>query len=197
MKNTHTALRTFGKSALTTLLMVTGTAAMMGACSTTPAPPPKVFTQDKVVESIRVPAGNMVALETTATGSLNYECRANAATAGTLGWTLVSPNAKLFDRTGKEVGSYSGPPATWTLIDGSSVTGSQVAISPVVGAIHIPLQLSKGTPGTAPGALQNVTYIQRLNTKNGQDFTSNCTQAELGQKITRPYQADYIFWKAM
>jgi hypothetical protein len=197
LKSTHNTLMACGKGALTTLAMVTGTAVMMAACSTTPAPPPKTYSQDKLVESIRVPAGNVIALETTATGTLNYECRANTPTAGTLGWVLVSPSATLFDRTGAQVGSYSGPPATWIAKDGSSVTGSQLAISPVVGAIHIPLQLSKGTPGAAPGIMQNVTYIQRVNTKNGQDFSKPCTQGDIGEKMARPYQADYIFWKAM
>lgn len=196
MKSTHNTILAYSKSALTTIAMVTGTALIMAACSTTPAPPPQTFTQDKVVQSIRVPAGNMVAYETTAVGSLNYECRANTPTAGTMGWVLVAPSAKLYDRTGKEVGTYSGPPAKWTLADGSSVTGTQVAVSPVVGGIHIPLQLSTGASASAPGSLQNVTYIQRLNTKNGQDFVSACTQAELGQRVTRPYQAEYIFWKA-
>ena len=196
MKSTHNTILAFGKSALTTVAMVTGTALIMAACSTNPAPPPRTFTQDKLVEAIRVPAGNLVAYETTAVGTLNYECRANSPTAGMMGWTLMSPAATLYDREGRIVGAYAGPPATWTMSDGSSVTGSQLAVSPVLGNIHIPLQLSKGTPSAVPGMMQNITYIQRINTKNGQDFVSPCTQAELGQKVTRPYQADYIFWKA-
>ena len=61
---------------------------------------------------------------------------------------------------------------------------------------NLPYQLSKGTPGAAAGVLQNVTYIQRIKTKGGQDLSKACTQADLGDKLTRPYQADYIFWKA-
>ena len=197
MKSTHNTMLACGKSALTTLALVTGTAVIMAACSSAPAPPRPSYSQDKLVESMRVPAGNVVALETTAVGNLNYECRANTPTAGTIGWVLASPSATLYDRTGLQVGTYSGPPATWTMTDGSSVTGTQVAIAPVVGSTHIPLQLSTGAPGGAPGMMQNITYIQRVNTKNGLDFVSACTQAELGQRVTRPYQADYIFWRAM
>ena len=197
MKSTHNKLWAFSKSALTTMAMVTGTAVMIAACSTRPVPARPPFSQDKLVEAMRVPPGHVVAYETTAVGTLNYECRANTQTAGSIGWVLASPSATLYDRAGQEVGSYSGPPATWTHKDGSSVTGTQLAISPVVGAIHIPLQLSKATPAAAPGMLQNLTYIQRVNTKNGQDFTKPCTQADLGEKMARPYQADYIFWKAM
>ena len=47
------------------------------------------------------------------------------------------------------------------------------------------------------GAMQNVTYIQRINTKGGQDLSKACGPADVGDKLTLPYQADYIFWKAM
>lgn len=195
MKTTHNSVRAYGKSALTILVMVTGTAVMMAACSSV-KPPPKMFDQDMLSEMIRVPAGNEVVLETTAVGVLNYECRANTPTAGMIGWTLASPKADLLDRTGKTVASYSGPPATWAHIDGSSVVGSQLATAPVIGATNLPMQLSKGTPGMGAGLLQNVSYIQRIKTKGGLDFSKPCTQAEIGDKMTLPYQADYIFWKA-
>ncbi|MES2943525.1 MAG: DUF3455 domain-containing protein [Pseudomonadota bacterium] len=195
MKSTHNTARAYGKSALATLAMVTGTAVLMAACSTVKAPP-KEYSQDMLPEMIRVPAGNQVVLETTAVGVLNYECQANVPTAGNIGWTLVSPKADLLDRTGKNVASYSGPPATWTHVDGSSVTGSQIAIAPVIGANNLPMQLSKGTAGKGEGSMMNVTYIQRVKTKGGTEFTKPCTQADIGEKVTLPYQADYIFWKA-
>ena len=44
--------------------------------------------------------------------------------------------------------------------------------------------------------MQNITYIQRIRTKGGQDMGKRCTQTEVGDKLTLPYQADYIFWKA-
>ncbi|UUZ76476.1 DUF3455 domain-containing protein [Polaromonas sp. P1(28)-13] len=194
MKSTHNTLWAYSKSAATTLAMVTGTAVILAACSSV-KPPPKEYTQERLDDQIQVPAGHVVALETTATGVLNYECKANATTAGTIGWVLVSPQADLLDRTGKQVVKYSGP-ATWTHNDGSSVVGQQIAIAPRVGATHLPYQLSKGTPGAAAGVLQNVTYIQRIKTKGGQDLSKNCTQNDLGDKLTLPFQADYIFWKA-
>ena len=196
MKSTHNTARAYGKSVLSTLAIITGTAVMMAACSSV-KPPAKEYSQDNLVEAIRVPAGNEVVLETTGVGVLNYECRANVAATGTIGWALASPKADLIDRTGKTVGSYGGPPATWTHMDGSTVVGTQVVLSPVMGSNNIALQLSKGTPGMGAGVLQNVSYIQRINTKGGQDISMPCTQTEIGKKITLPYQADYIFWKAM
>ena len=196
MKSVHNTQRAYGKSAIATLCLVTGTVLIMAACSSV-KPPAKEFNQDKLVESIRVPAGNVVALETTGVGVLNYECRPNVAASGQMGWTLVSPKADLIDRTGKTIGTYSGPPATWTHNDGSTVIGSQLAIAPTTGGNNIALQLSKGAPGMNAGAMQNVTYIQRINTKGGQDFSKACTQADIGDKMTQRYQADYVFWKAM
>jgi len=43
--------------------------------------------------------------------------------------------------------------------------------------------------------LQNVSYIQRIKTKGGQELSKACTQADIGDKLTTSYQADYIFWK--
>ena len=195
MKSTHNTAWAYTKGAAATLAMVTGTALLMAACGTVGAPP-KEYTQERLDEQIQVPAGHMTVLETTATGLLNYECKANPANAGAIGWVLVSPQAELVDRTGKQVVKYSGPPATWMHNDGSSVVGQQIALAPRVGATNLAQQLSKGTPGAAPGVLQNVTYIQRIKTKGGQDLSKACSQTEVGDKLTLPYQADYIFWKA-
>lgn len=194
MKSTHNKLIAAGKSTLATLGIVTGTALLMVACNVTPKYRP--FDQTTVSPKVQVPAGNVIALETTATGNLTYECRGNIPTAGSMGWALVTPSAKLYNREGQEIGTYYGPPATWTAKDGSSVVGSQIAIEPVVGGIHIPLQLSTAQSGPVPGMLSNITYVQRVNTKNGADFVTACTQTELGKQVVRPYQADYIFWKA-
>ena len=195
MKNARNTLWTRSKSAALTLAFVTGTATLLAACAGV-KPPPKEYAQERLDDQIQVPPGNVVALETTAVGLLNYECKANQANAGKIGWVLVSPQAELMDRTGKTVAKYAGPPATWTHMDGSSVVGNQVAIAPRPGATNLPYQLSQGTPSAMPGAMQNITYIQRIKTKGGQDLSKACTETDMGDKLTLPYQADYIFWKA-
>jgi hypothetical protein len=196
MRSTHNTARAYGKSAIATLCMITGTALIMAACSTA-KPPAKEYSQDNLVQLIRVPPGNVVALETTGVGVLNYECRNNVAASGQTGWTLVSPKADLIDRTGKNIGNYSGPPATWSHNDGSTVVGTQIAIAPSIGGNNIAVQLSRAAPGMMSGAMQDVTYIQRTNTKGGQDLSKACGPADIGSKLTLPYQADYVLWKAM
>ena len=184
-----------GKSGPLAIALITGAIALLAGCAGVKAPP-KEFVQDRLDDQIQVPAGNVVALETTAVGLLNYECKANPAMGGNIGWVLASPQAELVDRTGKVVAKYSGPPATWTHTDGSSVVGMQIAVAPRPGSTNLALQLVKATPAAMPGAMQNITYIQRIKTKGGQDFSKACTQADVGDKLTLPYQADYIFWKA-
>ncbi|MDB5884966.1 MAG: hypothetical protein JWR74_1137 [Polaromonas sp.] len=195
MKKAFTPTGLRSKSAALSLVFVTGAAVLMAGCAGV-KPPPKEYAQEQLDTQVQVPPGHVVALETTAVGILNYECKANPAMGGNIGWVLASPQADLMDRTGKVVGKYSGPPATWTHMDGSSVVGMQVAIAPRPGASNLPFQLSKGTPGAASGAMQNITYIQRVKTKGGLELTKACTQTDVGDKQTLPYQADYIFWKA-
>ena len=195
MNTSSRTLSTPGKSGPLTLAFVTGAIALLAGCAGVKAPP-KEYAQDRLDDQIQVPAGHVVALETTAVGVLNYECRANPAMGGAIGWVLASPQADLMDRTGKTVAKYSGPPATWTHMDGSSVVGMQVAVAPRPGSTNLAYQLAKGTPAAPPGVMQGITYIQRIKTKGGQDLSKACTQTDVGDKLTLPYQADYIFWKA-
>lgn len=191
MKSTNTKFRTAGKSLLCTTLMAGGTALIMAACSSAP-PLPKLYSQDRLPQAVMVPAGHQVVLETRATGILNYECKPTAT--GPYGWVLVSPQANLLDRTGKDVVAYSGPPATWKHMDGSSVVGTQVAVAPN-GEFTLPLQLARAEPSMGTGALQNISFIQRVNTKGGVEKTKPCAALNTGEKLTLPYQADYIFWR--
>ena len=99
---------------------------------------------------ITPPAGNKAAMTLSATGILNYECKAVADKPGTFAWTFAGPDAKLWDANKKEVGKYYGGP-TWESTDGSKVTGKQLAVSPSV-AGAIPLQLVQAAPTTGTGA---------------------------------------------
>ncbi len=96
-------------------------------------------------------------------------------------WVFVGPDAKLMDRSGKVVGRYYGPPATWESNDGSKVTATQLAVAPA-SAGNIPLQLVKANPAMGMGAMQGVTYIQRVATQGGVAPAAACTAANAGQK---------------
>jgi hypothetical protein len=170
--------------------------AALSACSSmggSPAMP--AFNQAALPDPVKVPAGYKVAVETVGVGEITYECRAKAAQAGAFEWVFVGPKAVLNGRDGKAVGSYFGPPATWQSMDGSAITGAQLAVAPATPG-SIPLQLVKAHPATGAGSMTGVSYIQRVATQGGVAPAAACDAAGVGRKEIVKYQADYIFWKA-
>ena len=173
------------------LIAATG---LLAACSSMgPAPAP--VSQDSLPDPIKVPAGNRLAWETTGTGEITYECRDKANMPGQTEWVFVGPKAVLNDRSGKQVGTYYGPPATWESNDGSKLTATQLAVAPS-GTGNLPYQLVKANPAMGSGAMTGVTYIQRVALKGGVAPAAACTPANKGERQIVKYQADYIFWKA-
>lgn len=192
---THNSFSSRTNTATITMLLLTG-------CATTP------FSQDMLPSAVQVPIGHVVVLESTGTGKIAYECRTKMGKPGEekpaqgkpvgnadFAWALVGPDAKLTDRSGKTIGRYYGPPATWESSDGSIVTGAQVAIAPAT-AGNLPLQLVKANPATGRGRMVGTTFIQRVATKGGVAPSSACDAAAIGKKEIVNYQADYIFYKA-
>ena len=169
-------------------------AASLTACASQMAAPR--FSQDALPDTVKVPAGNKVYMETVGTGEITYECRAKKDAAGQFEWVFAGPDAKLLDRSGKQVGKYYGPPATWEANDGSKLTATQLAVAPA-GAGNIPLQLVKANPVIGKGAMEGVSFIQRVATQGGVAPTSACGAGNVGAKQIVKYQADYIFWRAV
>ena len=179
MQTTHTAVVAAAAAVL-----------MLSACASGPQ-----FDQQVLPQAVQVPAGHRVAMETVGAGDITYECKAKKDAAGQFEWTFIGPDAVLNDRSGKAVGKYFGPPATWESNDGSKVTATQLAVAPA-GTGNIPHQLVRANPSVGSGAMFGVAYIQRVATKGGVAPASACTSANAGGKEKVQYQADYIFWKA-
>ncbi len=171
---------------------IIASAVLLSACGSMDKSPR--FNPASVPESIRVPAGNQVAWETTGRGEITYQCRDKANAPGQMEWFFVGPKADLMDRSGKKVGTYYGPPATWEALDGSKVTATQLAVAPS-GEGNLPYQLVKANPAMGSGAMTGVTYIQRVALKGGVAPAMACTAGNKGQRQIVNYQADYIFWK--
>ncbi len=179
------------------LLAVVSATALLAACGSMGSGSMKpMFMQDSLPDAVKVPAGNRVAMETVGVGEITYECRDKANAPGMTEWVFVGPKAVLNDRSGKQVGTYYGPPATWESNDGSKLTATQLAVAPA-GAGNLPYQLVKANPAMGSGAMTGVTHIQRVALKGGVAPATACTTASKGAKEIVKYQADYIFWKAM
>ena len=148
-------------------------------------------------EAVRAPAGATQRMVATGVGEPTYECRDKAGAAGQQEWAFVGPVATLVAGTDrKAVGKYYAGP-TWESMDGSKITGKQVAVAPSPGTGNIPLQLVKTDPAMGAGAMQGVTYIQRVNTKGGVAPAMACDATSKGQRRQVPYEADYVFYGGM
>ncbi len=170
--------------------------ALLTACAGMSSPAMmKSYDQSALPDAVKVPAGHRVAVETVGVGEITYECRAKANAADAFEWTFVGPKADLNSRGGAKIGTYYGPPATWASGDGSAITGAQLATAPG-GSGNIPMQLVKANPATGAGAMNGVTYVQRVATRGGVAPASACDGSAVGRKQIVKYQADYIFWKA-
>ena len=176
-------------------LSLIAAAGLLGACSSMGSAP-MASSQSGLPDTIKVPAGNHLAWETTGTGEITYECRDKANAPGQTEWVFVGPKAVLNDRSGKQVGTYYGPPATWESNDGSKLTATQLAVAPS-GTGNLPYQLVKANPAMGSGAMTGVTYIQRVALKGGVAPAAECNTGKRGQRETVAYQADYLFWKAL
>ena len=180
------------KTTATALALAAGLS--LSACAHM-APSAPTFSQAALPDAVKVPAGHKVAMETVGVGEITYECKPKASAAGAFEWVVVGPKADLNSRAGAKQGTYFGPPASWVANDGSKITGTQVAVAPHT-AGNIPLQLVKANPASGPGAMMDVTYVQRVATQGGVAPASLCDGTTVGRKEVVKYQADYIFWKA-
>jgi Protein of unknown function (DUF3455) len=172
---------------------IAATAAISACTGTGPLMTP--YSQAALPAAVQVPAGHTVTMQTMATGELTWQCRPKADMAGQFEWVFAGPDAGLKDRNGTVVGKYYGPPATWESVDGSRITGTQLAIAPA-GDGNIPLQLVKAHPAMGMGVMQGVSHVQRINTRGGVAPAAGCGAANQGEKRLVRYSADYVFWRA-
>ena len=190
IKSTNLTYTVFAAASLLGLAMLTGCGSMSSM-----KPMFAMYSQASLPAAVQVPAGNKVAMETVGVGEITYQCNPKKDMAGQFEWVFVGPDAKLNDRSGRQVGKYYGPPATWESMDGSKITGAQLAVAPS-SAGNIPLQLVKANPAMGSGSMTGITYIQRVATVGGVAPAMACDAGNAGSKQIVRYQADYIFYKA-
>lgn len=176
-----------------TLSLAAGACALLlGACAGMTRSTMAPIDNATLPAPVRVPAGEMQKMWTVGSGEVTYECREKKDAAGQHEWAFVAPFASLKDGSGKVVGKYYAGP-TWESMDGSKVTAKQVAVAPQQPG-NLPLQLVKAEPASGMGAMQGVTYIQRLNTRGGAAPSTPCAAGNAGTKQQVAYQADYVFY---
>lgn len=124
-----------------------------------------------------------------------YRCTAPPDSPANFHWTLVAPEATLFDpATHQTVGTHSAGP-TWTWKDGSEITGKimQQTASAVAGSVPW-LLLETHSTGAAIGELAGVTLVRRSDTQAGAAPPTGCDAVHQDNMLRVPYQATYTFY---
>ena len=85
--------------------LAASTVSLVAACASGPTLM-KPYDQSLLPAAVQVPAGNKVAMETVGMGDITYECRAKTGATDQYEWVFVGPDAKLMDRSGKQVVKY-------------------------------------------------------------------------------------------
>lgn len=177
------------------LLLALGSAVVLAGCNTRPMVAlSKAFSQQDVPATLRVPAGHQAVLEAHSNGRLVYECQAVKRSPYEYEWLARNPDIDLIDARGDNIKHKPGARASWAHRDGSSAL-SREFVEVANGSHNLPLQTYKVEPGAVPGALHNISYVQRLRTVGGWISVVPCTSVQLGMRVTVPYEADYVFWR--
>ena len=142
--------------------------------------------------AVAPPPGSAQVLELVADGVQIYTCEAKE---GGFRWSFKAPEANLFDKEGRQVGTHFAGP-TWKLDDGSDVVGEVMAKADAAepGAIQWLLLRVKSHQGS--GALSPVAYIRRAETKGGTTPSTGCDASHVSQQARMRYSATYQFFSA-
>jgi hypothetical protein len=141
---------------------------------------------------IPAPPGARLLLETPAQGVQIYACE-----KGSDGyrWVFKAPDAALFDKTGRQIGTHFAGPA-WQLADGSKITGEVVAqaAAPEPHAIAWLLLRVKSHEGS--GVLSAADLVRRIDTHGGAAPATTCDATQAAAEARMRYTARYLFYAA-
>ncbi len=179
---------------LLSFTLVTATAVLMAACSA-PRPLTQYLSRQAALPAdVRVPAGHQAVLEARGIGQLQYECQATSRTPWEYAWLPRDRSIELRDSSNSSI-TLTRSARSWMHRDGSELKVREF-VEVDNGSANLPLQRARVEASTAPGTLNNISYIQRIHTVGGMPSVRNCSAAELGMRVSVPYEADYVFWRS-
>jgi hypothetical protein len=138
------------------------------------------------------PQGSALLLEASADGVQIYTCEAKGSL---FQWVFTAPEASLFDKEGRQIGTHFAGPA-WKMADGSAVVGEVIAKAdaPERGAVQWLLLRTKAHEGH--GILSDAAFIRRTGTKGGVAPTAGCDANHVSEQTRMRYSAIYQFFSA-
>jgi hypothetical protein len=141
---------------------------------------------------VPAPASARKLLELSGDGVQIYAC---AASGAKYTWEFKGPEANLYDRDGRQVGTHFAGPS-WKLEDGSTITAEVVDKAGAPRGLGIPWLLLKVASHSGRGALDAVAFVRRADTKGGLPPRASCDAAQAGAVARMHYTATYQFFAA-
>jgi hypothetical protein len=138
------------------------------------------------------PQGSALLLEVLADGVQVYTCEAKG---NLFEWSFKAPEANLFDKQGRQIGTHFAGP-TWKMADGSAIVGEVIAKAdaPEKDAVQWLLLRAKSHQGQ--GVLAEAAFIRRTDTKGGVAPTAGCDASHISEQARMRYSAIYQFSSA-
>lgn len=159
---------------------------------------PFLSTCAPIPDSLQVPEGNKLVLQTFARGVQIYQVKQSATDPNSFSWVNIAPSATLYAKPGfidPLINHFAGP--SWEFIKGPE-KGEKVVARKLQGVTRdataiqwLLLQAvdSLSTPGN------KVTFVQRICTAGGLAPTTGADAAHLNQLDSIPYTASYLFYE--
>lgn len=110
-------------------------------------------------------------------------------------WAFKAPDAGLFDKTGRQIGTHFAGP-TWQLADGSKITGQAVAQAPAPQPHAVAWLLLRVKSHDGNGMLSKVDLVRRVDTEGGAPPTATCDATQAQAEARMRYTARYLFYTA-
>ena len=150
------------------------------------------FAVDADQTGVAPPQGSALLLQVTADGVQIYACEAKGSL---FQWTFKAPEANLFDKQGRQIGTHFAGP-TWKMADGSAIVGEVTAKAdaPERGAVQWLLLRAKAHDGQ--GILGEAAFVRRTETKGGVAPTTGCDASHISEQARIRYSAIYQFFSA-
>ena len=138
------------------------------------------------------PQGSALLLEAPADGVQIYTCEAKG---NLFQWAFKAPEANLFDKQGRQIGTHFAGP-TWKMADGSAIVGEVIAKADAqeTGAVQWLLLRAKSHQGQ--GILADAAFIRRTDTRGGVAPAASCDAGHIFEQARMRYSAIYQFFSA-
>jgi hypothetical protein len=142
--------------------------------------------------SVAAPKGALMLVETIADGVQIYACEAKDQSYA---WVFKAPEATLFDKAGRQIGTHFAGPS-WKASDGSLVVGEVAGRADAPDGVSIPWLLLRAKSHDGSGAFAKAAFIRRAETKGGAAPKSTCDAGHAGEEARMRYSAVYQFFAA-